>query len=292
MIDSKRFLYLLLFFAITIQILSSSYSWNGQLLDYHAFRQTQTAISTYYMVEEGITVNYQTPVLGKPWQIPMEFPTYQIFTASIVKISGIPLDQAGRLLSLFFFYLSILIVFLLVRSWNVTTDQALIVVVIIISSPLYMFWSRTFMIESTALFFSVCCIYFFHLFLKNQKYRYLILASLVGILAGLTKITTFAVTCVFIVTYLWATQFKNIKQKTRKEILYVLINVAIVILPAILAGFCWNHHADEIKQANPLAENILSSSLYRFNFGTLVQRLSFTTWNIYTAHVSNAFSYT
>ena len=48
------------------------------MLGPHSFRQTQTAISTYYMAEDAsVFADYITPVLGKPWRIPMELPIYQ-----------------------------------------------------------------------------------------------------------------------------------------------------------------------------------------------------------------------
>jgi hypothetical protein len=52
--------------------------WGKPLLDLHSFRQTQTAISAYYMVgNPSVFLDYITPVLGKPWRIPMEVPFYQ-----------------------------------------------------------------------------------------------------------------------------------------------------------------------------------------------------------------------
>jgi hypothetical protein len=84
-----------------------SIGWNNSILDMHGFRQTQTAISTYFVLQGGAWLAYETPVLGAPWSIPFEFPLYQWITAVWVKISGIPLDQAGRSVSVVFYYLTL-----------------------------------------------------------------------------------------------------------------------------------------------------------------------------------------
>jgi hypothetical protein len=47
------------------------------ILEFHGFRQTQTAITSYWMMQEGWQLDYQTPVAGYPWAIPFEFPLIQ-----------------------------------------------------------------------------------------------------------------------------------------------------------------------------------------------------------------------
>ena len=77
--------------------------WDKPLLDLHSFRQTQTAISTYYMVgNPGVFLDYTTPVLGKPWRIPLEVPFYQWVVARWHDSTGMGLDQSGKLVSIAF----------------------------------------------------------------------------------------------------------------------------------------------------------------------------------------------
>jgi hypothetical protein len=54
-----------------------TYGWGNTILDIHGFRQSQTAISAYYLLHGGAWVAYETPVLGPLWSIQMEFPLYQ-----------------------------------------------------------------------------------------------------------------------------------------------------------------------------------------------------------------------
>ena len=43
-------------------------------LDVHSFRQTQTALTSYWFIHQGFQFAYETPVVGAPWAIPFEFP--------------------------------------------------------------------------------------------------------------------------------------------------------------------------------------------------------------------------
>src|SRR5580658_9431992 len=74
-----------------VHLVFSIMGWNHNLEDYYGFRQCQTAISTYYTIKDGFKINYETPVLGKPWSIPMEFPLYQWVVAAAVMVFHTPL---------------------------------------------------------------------------------------------------------------------------------------------------------------------------------------------------------
>ncbi len=81
----------------------------------HGFRQTQTALSIDAMRQDGFRLDYATPVLGKPWPIPMEFPLYQWLAAQVGERAGLPTAQAGRTVSLAAFYLALPAWWLLLR---------------------------------------------------------------------------------------------------------------------------------------------------------------------------------
>lgn len=52
--------------------------WESQNLPGVEYRQAQTACSAYWIkAEKDFSLAYPTPVLGKPWSIPLEFPLYQ-----------------------------------------------------------------------------------------------------------------------------------------------------------------------------------------------------------------------
>lgn len=45
------------------------------------FRETQTALSDYWMTQGGPKLIYETPVTGFPYKIPFEFPLFQWLAA-------------------------------------------------------------------------------------------------------------------------------------------------------------------------------------------------------------------
>ena len=55
-----------------------SVGWQSKALPGVEFRQAQTAHSTFWIeATHDFSPAYPTPVLGKPWSVPMEFPLYQ-----------------------------------------------------------------------------------------------------------------------------------------------------------------------------------------------------------------------
>ena len=57
-------------------------------------RQAQTAITTFHFLQDGVKWDYITPILGPPWEIPLEFPLFQACTAWLVQATGLELDVA------------------------------------------------------------------------------------------------------------------------------------------------------------------------------------------------------
>jgi len=82
------------------------------ILDLYFFRQTQTALSAYWLWRGGPWLSYETPALGFPWSIPFEFPFYQGLVA-LLRAIGIPIDISGHLVSFSFYLASIWPIWLL-----------------------------------------------------------------------------------------------------------------------------------------------------------------------------------
>ena len=124
------------------------------LLDLYNFRQTQTALTAYWLWKCGPWLAYETPVLGYPWSIPFEFPTYQALVA-LLRLIGIPIDIGGRFVSFAFYLACLWPLSRLFRTLGFGRRSFLIVSILFLASPLYLYWSRTVMIESCALFFGL-----------------------------------------------------------------------------------------------------------------------------------------
>ena len=61
--------------ALLAHIFFATFNWRSGFLPGHEFRQTHTALIAYYIDKENnFSVPYSTPLFGKPWAVPMEFP--------------------------------------------------------------------------------------------------------------------------------------------------------------------------------------------------------------------------
>lgn len=255
----------------------SSVGFNNTLVDRHQFRQTQTAISCYYLHKEGLKLSYQTPVLGKPWEIPLEFPTYQFLVVFLKKITGIKLDLCGRIISLLFFYLSLFSLFSLLKEMKFSLSERLFFSSFILLSPTYIFWSRTFMIESLSFFLSITFLVLMLKSIKNESLLLLFLTCLIGSLAALTKITTFFIFCIPAAIY-FLIHVKQIFQWSIFRLLKIIFQWVIIFLIPIILFKIWIYYTDQIKQHNTLAQFLISSNTHQWVFGTIKQRFSIDVW--------------
>jgi hypothetical protein len=260
-------------------ILALSYSFWGfangfshSLYDEHSFRQTQTALTAYFFTQGSSFFSYETPLLGPPWKIPFELPLYQYLVAKLYQITSLTLEESGRIIGRLFFLLALVPLYFGFRSMGISKNTRYIGLSIYLLSPLYLFWSRTFLIESTALFFALS---YFALFIsKSQNSALLVLLALSGSLAGTLKVTT-----AFTFFVLAGLIFLSWIRKEDKFFLGKKLLFGFVI-PGILS-LIWIRYTDEMKGLSPLAEFIRSKELETWNFGTLKQRLSWDLWYMF-----------
>lgn len=132
-----------------------AFSADRPLFDHFGFRQNQTAMTAqWFDVKNPIRglFFYETPEFGAPWMVPFEFPLYQGVVAILSHRSGFSLTTTGRLVSGLFFLAALIPLWFLVREMRLGLRFFFFSVVLLLFSPLYLYWSRTFMIESTAVF--------------------------------------------------------------------------------------------------------------------------------------------
>ena len=266
----------------------SSIGWNQPILDAHGFRQTQTAINVYYMLHGSPRI-YEDPVLGPPWASPYEFPIFQWTVATIAGLFGTPLDQTGRFVSLVFFWSVLPIVYRLLRSLGLSRALRLVVVSILLVSPHYIFWSRAFMMETTAVLLGMACLAFVFTYEEKRQARWLVLASVFAILAALAKVTTFAT--FLAAAWLAVAYFRLADWKQRGWALTLVtraaVTLAAVTLPAVVAIAWWTHATDLVKAANPLGEPNTSAGADAWVFGTVAERLTLDTWRVIFGRVTH-----
>lgn len=256
--------------------------YSGQtLLEAHAFRQTQTALTTYWFMQNGFSLAYETPVAGYPWTIPLELPYFQGVVAALTSWFGGNLDANGRIVSAAFLLVCILPLGSIVRQLGLNRRVWLIAIVLMFTGPTYLFWGRAFLIETAALFFSLTYLALLLRIVQHRDAGVLVvcLAAAAGVLAGTQKSTlglpVLALAGVLFVLTDWRGAHPTTVRRAASF-------VAVVIVP-ISAALLWNAYADSFKAQNAIAAQRLLTNApeaWTWNFGTLEQRLLPHTWKV------------
>jgi len=249
--------------------------WQSKNLPGVEYRQAQTALSAYWIkAENNFSLAYPTPVLGKPWSIPMEFPLYQWTVAAVSQVTGLELIKAGRVVSQVCFYLCLPAIFLLLARWTVAVRHRWLVLATVVTCPFYIFYARAFLMETMALMFSLWFWVAFERAVAGRSKGWLALAILVGTGAGLVKVTTFMLYLLpaggWAVARLWSGR----KEGWKTDLAWMAAAVAV----PFAATLWWMHFADATKALNPLAGFLRSENLQDFNWGTSETRFSAELW--------------
>lgn len=277
----SRFIPVLFVGLLGFNLWGVSVGWKNPNLPGCEFRQAQTALSALFIQRDhDFSLAYPTPVLGKPWSIPMEFPLYQWTTVVLSNATSLSLTSAGRAVSAACFYLSLPAFFLLGRRFGLKREQGLLALGFILTCPLYIFYARSFMIETMALMFGAWYLVALIFALERRHAGWLTAATLAGTAVGLVKITTFilfllpAFGCSL--AWLWQNRPARFEGKWR-PLLRTLGWLAAAHLIPFVAARWWVHYADAVKMLNPSGEALTSFNLAAWNFG-IGQRFSADVW--------------
>ena len=271
---------------VALSVWAMTREWNKPLLDLHSVRQTQTAMSTYYMAgDAGMFFDYITPALGKPWQVPMEVPVYQWIVARWHSIAGMGLDQSGKFVSILFLLACFLPVWRLLGLVDFSRAQRCLAGALLYSSPLYLYWGRSFMIETTGLFLSLAMVAGIFAGFKKHDWRWLLVGLVFGLGAALCKVTTWApavgVAGLLILFSEGIPKWRNWK--------WIVGSGFLAVFP-ILPSKLWLHYGDSVKELNPFARELIvstSKNQTSWNFGTLEQKLDPATWMHIWRHITD-----
>jgi len=268
--------------ALVYVLWALSLGWGNTLNEAHSFRQSQTATTAYYMVGKPFKLAYETPVLGKPWAIPMEFPLYQLVVARIVGLTNSPLDQTGRFVSAVFFLLTNIPLYRLVRAAGVSAHHAWLPLILFTISPYYLFWSRSFMIESTALFFSMAYLAASVEAFEMRRWCWVAIAVACGVTAAAVKVTTFLVYLAVVVVVLGGREYSRwTREHDRSALRDGITGAALMTSIPFLTAVAWVRFTDAVKAENPLAAAYLTSTAtHNWNYGTFAQKFSWDVWSV------------
>ncbi len=270
--DVTRISRLVFFMALA---LNCWFMWTGfgnTLDEYHSFRQSQTAITAYYLERNGFSPDYETPVLGVPWPVPLEFPAYQAIVATVHSLgTGLSLDESGRLVSMVFFWLCLFPLWHIMNYYLKDKSNTLLFLSLVLVSPTYIFWSRAFMIESTALFSGLTGIWLLMEYARSRKYLLLLPVTVAFSLCGTVKLTTFVVMTVPAVLAIYDVLKSEGRPKAGPDFRLLLIFAFVVPYALSIAWTVW---AEGVRELNPLAARLFSrDSMVEWNFGNFNQKL-------------------
>lgn len=239
----------------------------------HGFRQCQTAISAFWLTKTGFKFAYETPILGPPWSIPIEFASYQYVVAALNSIFELDFDISGRVVSIVFFYLSLVLMFFILSRFKFDIHFILLALSFVLLSPIFCFWPRAFMYETTALALSLAFVLFSMIYFDTKSIIYLVIALLFGVIAAPTKITTFYIYWFFTFSIFL---FSHIKSFWNKE----LIKVFILFFLPILASTIWNLYTDLYKNNHLIAYQLSSSSHWHtWIWTSMEEKFNIDTWD-------------
>jgi len=252
-------------------------SWSASILDRYEFRQLQTALTTYWIALDGWRLAYPTPLFGPPWSIPMEFPTYQVIVAALANLGGWPLEQTGRLVSIGFLAAALPAVYDLLGGLRLAPSRRAIVLAVILSCPVYLFYGRAFMIETTALAGAAWFLALLRRSLAHPQWGWIAATTAAATFTALTKITTFAVfglPAAAMVIAAWRARGPGAGRNRLRL-------GAAGIVPALVSlalGYAWVLYGDGLKHSNPFTGFLASTELHNWNYGPWALRFDLSFW--------------
>jgi 4-amino-4-deoxy-L-arabinose transferase-like glycosyltransferase len=260
-----------LFYFIFVNIINI----DNPIVDRNGFRQTQTALTSYWQIKEGFRFDYLTPVLGKPWSAPFEFPIYQSLVSIIVILTNGNLEIIGKILSLLFSLGTLFYLNSILRKLSIDEITIKIIDIVYITMPTIVFWSGTFMIESTALFFTAASMFHYLKSIRNEKFFVnILLFALFLSLGMLQKITTIFVPFLFFGgAFIYFYFYKVIKIESYK----ILILILLVILSCAIFLY-WMTLSDFIKSQGEISRFVTSGALSNWNYGGFEEFINIEYW--------------
>jgi hypothetical protein len=230
--------------------------------------------------------------VGFPWSIPLEFPVYQIIVALLSK-TGVPLDAAGRIVSFVFFVGCLWPLHVLFRALRFGPFAFPCVAILFLLSPTYLFWGRTFMIETCALFFCLVWLAYLARYLVEPRSIFAVLAVSAGILGILAKSTTFPAFAVLAGLLILKDSHAALRSGFPSGKSRPLLIAALVIALPFAVGSIWTFYSDTVKAENEIGANLTTRALSSFVFGTWDQRVESKLWQDVMSHraLTDAFGY-
>lgn len=258
-------------------------NWTAGFMPGHEFRQTQTALISHYIDQENnFSPLYETPLVGKPWvSILLEVPIYEWSVVGLSRATGWSHVVAARTISLTCFYLFLPAVYLLLGRFGLTPPRRLLCLVPVLACPVYIFYSRAFLVEAMEL---MCCGWFLYGYLQmmdRRRWTWFLLATVAGTGAALIKGSTLAVWLLPAAAYVVAQLWREWRSRAGAGALAqtVFWGLAGVTVPLGMLHL-WIELTDPIKAQHATAWIFTAKDLSTGNWGleNIGARFSAETW--------------
>ncbi|MDD5688310.1 MAG: glycosyltransferase family 39 protein [Elusimicrobia bacterium] len=182
--------FLIIFSIFLFSVLVQIKGITNPLLDFHAWRQTQTAMTIRNYYENGFKFFYpQVDWVGQRSveRAGTEFPVYSYLVALLYKVFG-QHDILGRFLAVFFSASGAAYLFLLLKKF-ISFRSAYVSSLIFSVIPIKIYFTRTIQPESIMLFATISGLYYFVCYLENTNRKsYLLFSLFFLVLAPLVKL--------------------------------------------------------------------------------------------------------
>lgn len=285
---------ILLLISITLRIYNLDLPLSA---DIHSFRQTQTAITVQEWLFSGYSaLRYQTPVLGPPWTAMMEFPVYQTTVYVFVRLfSFTNLDLACRIVSVFYFYISVIALNSFCKLFFDNIQRASILILYVFN-PFCIFWSRAALVDFCSVSFALLYTVLLLKWLRSSPGKPLLfLASIFcGFLAYLAKSTTiipFVILLAGLILQELLTQanfsemyLRGFWAYLKKSYMKMLLLTVLCVLPPLI-GIFWQNYADMTKEFIYQTQFLLTANLGDWYFGTMEQKLEISNWLVIISRI-------
>jgi 4-amino-4-deoxy-L-arabinose transferase-like glycosyltransferase len=247
---------------------------NFPLNEAFAFRQMQTTLMIREFMDVGFFQLSPLPVLGPPWQVPMEFPLFQWIAAIGGSVVGASPQIAGRLTALFFFLVCAALV-ALIGNRLYSRSAGFIGFVVFLLLPFGWQWGNAPLIEFAATAGALGSFYLVMLWVERRSWWLVAALSITLSIVCLVKITTAVAWIIplIVIAVLWKRTVGMRELTSRWPLL----------IPAVLsalAGLGWTRFSDVYKSDRQFTQFLASQSMTEWNFGSVEQRLDTLGWSM------------
>jgi hypothetical protein len=246
------------------------WSLSAPLYDPHPRRQMQTALTVLHLFKGDVGfLDYSSPYGGRLWNMVYEFPFYQWLAAQLMR-SGLPLETASRLVSVFFSFLAVYFVYRLALM-IFGSHAARWVALLYFIAPFDVIYARTCLIDTAAIAFELGSIFFLLTAIEggNRPVARFAAATGFGCLAGMIKVTSWFSPALFLGCYL-------LFRRYRKSLARGVFPAAAASLAAQLffatAWTLWSNHVRWHQTA------LLGGEIDSWIIGPLALRFSSESW--------------